>query len=58
MEQGNTVLIIEHNLDLIRIADYIVDIGPGGGIKGGKILASGTPNEIMKSTKSIIKNYI
>ena len=58
VEQGNTVLIIEHNLDLIRIADYIVDIGPGGGIKGGKILASGTPKEIMKSTKSIIKNYM
>ena len=58
MEQGNTVLIIEHNLDLIRIADYIVDIGPGGGIKGGKILASGTPKEFMKSTKSIIKNYM
>ena len=46
------------NGDLIRIADYIVDIGPGGGIKGGKILASGTPKEIMKSTKSIIKNYM
>ena len=58
VEKGNTVLIIEHNLDLIKIADYIIDIGPGGGIKGGKILASGTPKDIMKSKKSIIGKYI
>jgi excinuclease ABC subunit A len=58
VEKGNTVLIIEHNLDLIKIADYIIDIGPGGGIKGGKILASGTPKDIMKSKKSIIWKYI
>ena len=58
IEKGNTIIIIEHNLDLIKIADYIIDIGPGGGQKGGKIIASGTYKEIKKNKNSIIKNYI
>jgi len=55
---GNTLLIIEHNIDIIKIADYIIDIGPGGGNKGGKIIASGTIKEVMKNNSSIIKNYL
>lgn len=58
IEKQNTIVIIEHNLDLIKIADYIIDIGPGGGVKGGKIIASGTQQEIMKNKNSIIKNYL
>ena len=58
IEKGNTIIIIEHNLDLIKIADYIIDIGPGGGEKGGKIIASGTYKEIKKNKNSIIKKYI
>lgn len=49
---GNTVLVIEHNLDMIKVADNIIDIGPEGGDKGGKIVATGTPEEIVKCKKS------
>ena len=58
IESGNTLLIIEHNLDIIKIADYIIDIGPGGGSKGGNIIASGTMKDIMENNSSIIKNYL
>ena len=46
-EAGNTVLVIEHDLDIIKNADYIIDVGPGGGSKGGEIVVSGTPAEVM-----------
>lgn len=52
INRGNTVLIIEHNMDIIKLADYIIDIGPEGGKGGGKILANGTPEEIAKNKKS------
>ncbi len=52
VEKGNTVLIIEHNMDVIKVADYVVDIGPEGGHRGGEIVAQGTPEKIAKSTKS------
>jgi excinuclease ABC subunit A len=48
VEMGNTVLVIEHNLDMIKCADYIVDMGPDGGSGGGMIVAKGTPEEVMK----------
>lgn len=47
VEKGNTVIVIEHNLDIIKCADHIVDLGPDGGEKGGYILATGTPEEIV-----------
>ena len=50
-EAGNTLLVIEHNLDVIKTADYIIDLGPEGGDKGGKILVTGTPEEIVKCKK-------
>ena len=52
VEQGHTVLVIEHNLDVIKTADYIVDLGPEGGHKGGRLLVSGTPEKVAKSKKS------
>lgn len=55
---GNTVVVIEHNLDVIKVADYIIDIGPEGGEKGGTIIASGTPEEIVKCKKSYTGQYI
>ena len=62
VEKGNTVLVIEHNLDVIKYADYIIDIGPEGGHKGGQIIAQGTPEEIIKSRKShtakFLKKYL
>lgn len=50
-DEGNTVLVIEHNLDIVKVADHIVDIGPEGGKGGGKIICSGTPEEIVKKAK-------
>ena len=50
---GNTVVVIEHNLDVIKTADWIIDLGPDGGEDGGKIVAAGTPEQVMKSKKSL-----
>ncbi|GHT54621.1 UvrABC system protein A [Endomicrobiia bacterium] len=55
---GNTVLVIEHNLDVIKTADWLIDLGPEGGEKGGKIVAEGTPEDIMKSAKSFTGRYL
>ena len=57
-DQGNTILIIEHNLDLIKVADYIIDLGPEGGNAGGQVVAVGTPKEIAKNKKSITGQYL
>lgn len=58
VDNGNTVVVIEHNLDVIKVADYIIDLGPEGGDKGGKIVACGTPEEIAKCTKSYTGQYL
>ncbi len=58
VETGNTVLVIEHNLDVIKTADYIIDLGPEGGDKGGTVVASGTPEEIMKCKKSYTGEFL
>lgn len=58
VEQGNSVVVIEHNLDVIKTADYIIDIGPEGGDGGGKIVAQGTPEEVAKSQKSYTAKYL
>ena len=55
---GNSVLVIEHNLDMIKQADYIIDLGPEGGDKGGKVVATGTPEEISKNRKSITGKFL
>ena len=52
VEKGNTVLVIEHNMDVIKVADHVIDIGPEGGDKGGSIVASGTPEVIAKNKQS------
>lgn len=57
-DQGNTILMIEHNLDLIKIADYIIDLGPEGGIEGGNVVAQGTPQEIMSCKESYTGKYL
>ena len=49
VDKGNTVIIIEHNLDVIRLADYIIDMGPEGGRNGGMVVATGTPEDVSKS---------
>ena len=58
IENGATVVIIEHDLDVIRNADYIIDMGPGGGEAGGRIVAAGTPEQIQKNPESITGRYI
>jgi excinuclease ABC subunit A len=58
VEKGNTVVVIEHNLDVIKVADWIIDIGPTGGAGGGKIVAQGTPEQIAKAKESITGKYL
>lgn len=58
VEFGNTVIIIEHNLDVVKLADYVIDIGPEGGRNGGKVVAQGTPEEIAKNKKSVTGKFL
>ena len=58
VDGGNTVIVIEHNLDVIKTADYIIDLGPEGGDKGGKIVVTGTPEEVAKCKKSYTGQYL
>lgn len=58
VDGGDTVLVIEHNLDMIKVADYIVDLGPGGGIKGGEIMAKGTPEQVSEIAESYTGQYL
>ena len=57
-DAGNTVLVIEHNLDVIKSADYIIDLGPEGGVRGGTVIATGTPEEVSKNGKSFTGQYL
>jgi excinuclease ABC subunit A len=58
VDSGNTVLVIEHNLDVIKTADWMIDIGPGGGNKGGRVVASGTPEDVLKVKESVTARYL
>ena len=58
VDDGNTVLVIEHNLDVIKTADYIIDLGPEGGIGGGTIIATGTPEEVATNSASYTGQYL
>ena len=58
VNKGNTVLIIEHNMDVIKMADYIIDMGPEGGERGGMILSQGTPEVIVKKAVGYTANYL
>ena len=55
---GNSVIVIEHNLDVIKSADHIIDLGPEGGDRGGEILVSGTPEEVIKSNRSYTAEFL
>jgi len=56
--EGNTVIVIEHNLDMIKRADHIIDLGPGGGVNGGTIVAAGPPDKVAKSPQSYTGRYL
>ncbi|WP_170004566.1 excinuclease ABC subunit UvrA [Pseudopontixanthobacter vadosimaris] len=58
VDQGNSVVVIEHNLDVIKVADWILDLGPGGGVRGGEIVAEGTPEEVAKEPRSYTGHYL
>ncbi len=58
VEQGNTVVVIEHNLDVIKTADWIIDLGPEGGVKGGEIIATGTPEQVAANKRSFTGGYL
>jgi excinuclease ABC subunit A len=58
IEKGHSIIVIEHNLDLIKCADWIIDLGPEGGENGGKLLAIGTPEEIVKIKQSVTAKYL
>lgn len=58
IEKGNSILVIEHNLELIKCADYIIDLGPEGGQNGGNVVATGTPEDIVKNKKSLTGKYL
>ena len=58
VEQGNSVVVIEHNLDVIKTADYVLDLGPGGGVRGGEVVASGTPEQVVEVPESFTGQYL
>ncbi len=58
VEQGNTVVVIEHNLEVIKTADWIIDLGPEGGDKGGRIVATGTPEQLARVPESCTGQYL
>ena len=58
VDKGNTVLIIEHNLEVIKVADHIIDLGPEGGVDGGQIICEGTPEEVSLNPESLTAQYL
>ena len=58
VQKGNTVVVIEHNMDVIKSADYLIDMGPDGGRNGGELVVSGTPEEVVRSTRSITAQFL
>ena len=58
VDRGNTVIVIEHNMDVIRLADHIIDMGPEGGRRGGTVLSTGTPEQVAKSKKGYTPKYL
>ena len=58
VDQGNTVVIIEHNLDVVKTADWIIDLGPEGGNEGGRVIATGTPEEVARNAKSYTGQFL
>jgi excinuclease ABC subunit A len=58
VETGNTVVVIEHNLDVIKTADYVIDLGPEGGSRGGQVIAAGTPEEVAKVSHSYTGQFL
>jgi excinuclease ABC subunit A len=58
VDQGNTVVVIEHNLDVVRVSDWVIDLGPEGGFKGGTIVCTGTPEQVAKHPTSYTGKFL
>ena len=58
IDRGNSVIVIEHNTDVMKLADYIIDIGPDGGSKGGEVVFTGTPKEMIENSNTITAQYL
>ena len=58
IERGHTILIIEHNMEIIKCADHVIDLGPDGGDKGGALLVAGTPEEVARCNESLTGRYL
>ena len=58
LEKGHTVIVVEHNMELVKCADHIIDLGPEGGEKGGQVVAEGTPEEVARNKKSFTATYL
>ena len=58
VDKGNTILVIEHNMDVIKVADWIVDIGPDGGIAGGEVVFAGTPEKLAQQSNNFTGKYL
>jgi excinuclease ABC subunit A len=58
VDQGNTIVVIEHNLDVVKSADHVIDLGPEGGVAGGYVIATGTPEEVAQSPKSATGRFL
>ena len=58
VDKGNTIVVIEHNLDVIKVADYLIDMGPEGGARGGEVICTGTPEDVAKNKRSYTAEYL
>jgi excinuclease ABC subunit A len=58
VDKGNTVIIIEHNMDIIKVADHLIDLGPEGGAQGGRVVAAGTPEEVSRVPESYTGQFL
>jgi excinuclease ABC subunit A len=58
VDQGNSVVVIEHNLDVIKVADWLIDLGPEGGVRGGEVVAEGTPEDVAANPRSFTGHYL
>ena len=58
VDKGNSILVIEHNLDVIRCCDWVIDLGPEGGDKGGEVIATGTPEKVAENKRSYTAQYL
>jgi len=58
VDNGNSIIVIEHNLDILKSCDYLIDLGPSGGVLGGNVVSTGTPEEVAKDKKSFTGNFL